>query len=579
MSGFRRFAADLARHAGRRGALLALLLILGALVEGVGILLLLPLMSVVLEAGTGNGWLDSISRWVVALAPGESEAARLGFLLALFVGLIAIRSTVILARDVLLARVQMGFVEGLRLSVVERLAGARWDAVAGLRHGRITHILGADVQSCGDAAQLLLQSAVAAALLAAQWSLVLLLSPPLALIVLALLLLAAAALRPVLRRASAMGQGLTETNLGLVSGTTQFLGGLKLALSQDLQRGFLDEFRQAQDVAAERRVAFVRQRTAVQLALAGLAGLVGAAVVFVGVAVVDAPAASLVAFLFVLARMAGPTAQLYAAVQHISHALPAYAQVRALEAELVPAAAASAEGEGAVPAGPVALRGIVFRHGGGEGPGLDGIDLVIPPGNFVGIAGPSGAGKTTLADLIVGLYPPQQGEVSVGGTPLEGAALAAWRRSIAYVSQDPFLFHDTIRRNLLWAAPAASEAEMWAALALAGADGLVRGLPGGLDAVAGERGGLLSGGERQRIALARALVRRPRLLLLDEATNAIDVASERAILERLAALRERPTLIVIAHREESLALCERVVEIRAGRTAVNAGERDARAET
>lgn len=576
MSGFRRFAADLAAHAGRRGALLAFLLILGALVEGVGILLLLPLMSVVLEAGTGNGWLDSLSRFVVGLAPGESEAARLGFLLALFAGLIALRSVVILARDVLLARVQVGFVEGLRLSVVERLAGARWDAVARLRHGRITHILGADVQSCGDAAQLFLQSAVAVAMLAAQWSLVLLLSPVLALVVLALLLLAALALRPVLRRASAMGQGLTETNLGLVSGTTQFLGGLKLALSQDLQRGFLDEFRQAQGVAAERRVAFVRQRTAVQLALAALAGVVGAVVVFVGVAVVDAPAASLVAFLFVLARMSGPTAQLYAAVQHIFHSLPAYEQVRALEAELVPAAITAAAG--AAPEGAIEFRGVGFRHG-GDGPGLDGVDLVIPPGSFVGIAGPSGAGKTTLADLLVGLYPPQQGQVSVGGVPLEGAVLAAWRRSIAYVSQDPFLFHDTIRRNLLWAAPLATEEEMWAALALTGAEELVRGLPGGLEAVAGERGSLLSGGERQRIALARALVRRPRLILLDEATNAIDVASERAILERLAALPERPTLIVIAHREESLALCERVVEIRGGRIAVNPGERDGRAET
>lgn len=578
MSGFRRFAADLAAHAGRRGALLGFLLILGAVVEGVGILLLLPLMSVVLEAGTGNGWLDSVSRFVVALAPGESAAARLGFLLGLFVALIALRSAVILARDVLLARVQVGFVEGLRLSVVERLAGARWDAVARLRHGRITHILGADVQSCGDAAQLLLQSAVAAAMLAAQWSLVLLLSPPLALVVLVLLLLAAAALRPVLRRASAMGQGLTETNLGLVSGTTQFLGGLKLALSQDLQRGFLDEFRQAQGVAAERRVAFVRQRTAVQLALAALAGLVGAAVVFVGVTVVDAPAASLVAFLFVLARMSGPTAQLYAAVQHIFHALPAYEQVRALEAELVPAAVSPADGGGTAPEGRLELRGVVFRHG-GDGRGLDGVDLVIEPGSFVGIAGPSGAGKTTLADLLVGLYPPQQGQVSVGGVPLEGAALAAWRRSIAYVSQDPFLFHDSIRRNLLWAAPQATEEEMWAALALAGAEGLVRGLPGSLEAVAGERGSLLSGGERQRIALARALVRRPRLILLDEATNAIDAASERAILQRLAALPERPTLIVIAHREESLALCERVVEIRGGRIAVNPGERDGGAET
>jgi ATP-binding cassette subfamily C protein len=131
------------------------------------------------------------------------------------------------------------------------------------------------------------------------------------------------------------------------------------------------------------------------------------------------------------------------------------------------------------------------------------------------------------------------------------------------VSQDPFLFHDSIRANLLWARADAEEAELWRVLSLAGADTLVERI--GLDTVVGERGGLLSGGERQRIALARALLRRPVFLLLDEATNAIDIDSEAAILARLAADPNRPTIVMIAHRESSLALCERRVELRDGR--------------
>jgi ATP-binding cassette subfamily C protein len=138
---------------------------------------------------------------------------------------------------------------------------------------------------------------------------------------------------------------------------------------------------------------------------------------------------------------------------------------------------------------------------------------------------------------------------------------------VSYVSQDPFLFHETIRRNLLWARPEASEGELWAALEAAGADMLVRRLPAGLETVVGERGTLVSGGERQRIALARALLRRPRLLLLDEATNAIDVAGEGLLLRRLRAGPERPTIIMIAHREQSLAHCERIIELREGRLA------------
>ena len=139
--------------------------------------------------------------------------------------------------------------------------------------------------------------------------------------------------------------------------------------------------------------------------------------------------------------------------------------------------------------------------------------------------------------------------------------LAEWRETLSYVSQDPFLFHDSIRRNLLWASAKASDEEMWKMLGVAEAADLVRALPAGLDTIVGERGALLSGGERQRIALARALIRKPSFLLLDEATSAIDLTSERRILGRLRALEPRPAILMIAHRGESLALCDRLVEM------------------
>jgi ATP-binding cassette subfamily C protein len=162
---------------------------------------------------------------------------------------------------------------------------------------------------------------------------------------------------------------------------------------------------------------------------------------------------------------------------------------------------------------------------------------------------------------MVGLYSPQAGTIRLGEKALDGPVLATWRESLSYVSQDPFLFHDSIQRNLLWARPDASDEDMWQALELADANRLVRNLPGGLDAVVGERGTLLSGGERQRIALARALIRKPSFLLLDEATSAIDLKSEGRILERLRGLDPRPAILIIAHRGESLALCDRVIEM------------------
>jgi ATP-binding cassette subfamily C protein len=563
------FVRDFARYTGPRGLLLGLYLLLGAILEGVGILLLLPLLGVLLGSATGNGWLDGATRALLSLAPAGSRTTQLLFLLGLFAALIALRAFIILRRDVAMAELQTGFVEAQRLRIVELLAHSRWDVVARLSHGRITHVLGEDVQGIGNAAYLLLQSSVAAALLAGQWLLIFLLSPLLALFVGLLLGAGALALRPVLRRSAELGSGLNETNLGLITGTAQFLGGLKLALSQNLQGGFLAEFRHSQEQAASRRVAFIRQRTGTQLTLTALAALIAGLVILIGVGLIGAAPSALIAFLFVLARMNGPAAQIQAAAQHIFNSLPAYTQVKALQAELSaasepPAAVASK----AVPQGPVEFSGVTYRHQ--DEAGVAGVGLVIEPGTILGLTGPSGAGKTTFADLLVGLYAPQQGVVTIGGAPLEGPVLAAWRSAISYVSQDPFLFHDSISGNLLWARPEADEEALWDALALAGADGIVRRLDGGLDSVVGERGTLLSGGERQRIALARALVRRPRLLLLDEATNAIDVAGERELLDRIRALPERPTVVMIAHRESSLAFCDRVIAFEGGRVVQSA---------
>ena len=153
----------------------------------------------------------------------------------------------------------------------------------------------------------------------------------------------------------------------------------------------------------------------------------------------------------------------------------------------------------------------------------------------------------------------------MGGVPLTAAALDPWRARIAYVAQDAFLFHGSVRRNLAWMAPDASEEAMWRALEIAGAADIVRRMDGGLETVVGERGTLVSGGERQRLALARAVLRAPRVLILDEATSAIDAAGERAILGRLRAFTPRPVIILIAHRAESLALCDRVLAFADGR--------------
>ena len=199
------------------------------------------------------------------------------------------------------------------------------------------------------------------------------------------------------------------------------------------------------------------------------------------------------------------------------------------------------------------------------GQALAGVDLAIPAHRLVAVTGPSGAGKTTLLDLLLGLIEPDAGEIRVDGALLAGEVRRRWRGSVAYLPQDPHLFHETLRTNLLRARPGATEAELWRALRQAAAADFVTALPEGLETVVGDRGARLSGGERQRIMLARALLREPALLLLDEATSQLDADTERQILVTLRSLRSRTTVVAVTHRPSVLEAADQVVRLEAGR--------------
>ena len=196
---------------------------------------------------------------------------------------------------------------------------------------------------------------------------------------------------------------------------------------------------------------------------------------------------------------------------------------------------------------------------------LDGVDLECAAGEITAIVGASGSGKTTLTDLVTGLVAADAGEVLVDGTPLAELDLRAWRQGIGYVPQEMLLLNESVRTNVTFGDERLGDAEVEAALRDAGAWDFVATLPEGLDAPCGERGALFSGGQRQRIAIARALVHRPRLLILDEATAALDDASEAAVWSTVAALRGRTTVIAISHQPALTRIADRVYRLEGGR--------------
>jgi ATP-binding cassette subfamily B protein len=215
--------------------------------------------------------------------------------------------------------------------------------------------------------------------------------------------------------------------------------------------------------------------------------------------------------------------------------------------------------------GHVEFREVSFTYEGAEEPVLDGIDLDVPAGRTVAIVGGTGSGKSTLVSLLPRLYDPTQGSVAIDGAEVNAVRLESLRGQVGLVSDDPFLFSDTLSGNIAYARADASQEVVEDAARRADIHDFIAGLPDGYDTLVGERGMTLSGGQRQRVAIARALVMDPRVLILDDATSSVDASTEASIKRALRELMEGRTTFIIGHRLSTIALADEIVVLEAGR--------------
>jgi ABC-type multidrug transport system fused ATPase/permease subunit len=213
-------------------------------------------------------------------------------------------------------------------------------------------------------------------------------------------------------------------------------------------------------------------------------------------------------------------------------------------------------------AGTLAFDSLTLRYG-DRGAALNDVSLEIPIGKTTVVLGPSGSGKSSLLNILLGLNEPTEGNVLINGLPLRTLPLRAWRAAIGFVPQEPFFFYGTIRANIDFGRGVSSESVETAAR-LADAEGFIKDLPNGFETILGERGHGLSGGEAQRICIARALIGSPALLVLDEPTSSLDRLSERAVLDSLRALSGHYTLIVVTHRTELVRAADQIVVMKDG---------------
>jgi ATP-binding cassette subfamily C protein len=407
------------------------LVALGAAVEAFGLLMLAPVLHLALatDEGRKTGWVQDLEAW---FGPERTP----GIVLAGFAVLMVARSLILWRRDVILAQRQIRFLEGRRLAVARGLAAASWPTVSRLGHGRVAHVMGGDMARITAGAHFAVQGAVAAVTLAALAAAALSMEPGPAALALTLMALAAWAMARLTRHARDAGARMADSNRSLTTGVGAFLRGMKAAKSQDLQQPFVDGFERDLAAAGCAQVAFLSEQSQVRALWPLVAVATLGIVVTAATATGQREGPALLVLLLVLWRMVGPAAQLQSGMQQVAFALPAWEAIRDLETELAAGLEPILpEADEPPPPGPVELRGVVVRHGGGGG--LAGVNLRLEPGGWLGLAGPAGAGKTTLADVLAGLCEPDGGQVLIGGRPMDGTLRAAWRRSLAYVPAGP----------------------------------------------------------------------------------------------------------------------------------------------
>ncbi len=538
----------------------AVLQIAAALTEGIGLVLLVPLLAGL--AGPGSAMGGPLAGAIADLGLGRNLPA----LLALFVVLVAARAALVMARNRAALTLELALVDGLRQRAWQALLGADWRTLQGLRRSDQASLLITNLDRVGQGVNQLLLATTTVVTLLALGLAALAIYPLFALGGGLAGLLVLLAYRGLRGQAARLGEALGAIWDRVHSAIGEALGALRsikiLGREAEAEAMVMSGFA---ELGASRQAYHTGQALGQFLLQTGGAAAL-ALLVWLALAQGQLSVVTVLPLIAVFARALPLIGILQEAWQQWRHAAPALAaaeaQIAAMraaaEAPLTPAAAPGL-------ARAARFNRVTLHYAGQAEPALAEVSLAIPARQITALVGPSGAGKSTVADLLAGLLGPDQGTVTIDGAVLEGAAQRAWRAQVAYIDQDPLLVAASLRDNLRWAAPAASDAQVWAALEDAAAADFVRGLPEGLDTRLGDGGRRLSGGERQRLMLARALLRDPQLLILDEATSALDADNEAAIAAALGRLRGRMTIVLIAHRGAPLDLADQVIRLESGR--------------
>lgn len=522
------------------------LFILGCLVfagiaEGVGVASLLPLVTLLSDDGAPQ---KGVARSAFEFMHSHGLDPSIGLFVSVLVVGMLLKATLSLLALYQVGRAVADVAVRMRLDLVDALLAARWSYYVRQPVGRFSSALGAEANQAGEAynqtAQLLADTIQVITYLV----IVFLFSWELALLSMGVGLIMILTLNRFVLVAKRTARNQNRLVKRMLGGLTDLIVGIKPMKAMGRHTRFQSLFeRDAEKIRkAQRKQSFARHANkTLQEPILAICLAVG---LYAALAVWKAPPGELLVMSVLLVRTVTTIGKAQQSLQ--SARIAETGLIGVTETIEIAKHARESLKPGATPVfeRDIELRDVSFAYD--DVPVINGASFDVKRGQVTTLTGSSGAGKTTTVDLLLGLHRPTGGDILIDGKSLETLDLIAWRRMTGYVPQELLLFHDTLRANITLGQPEYGDEDVARALEQAGATEFVAALPEGVDTVVGERGARLSGGQRQRISIARALIHRPRLLVLDEATTALDPETERAIVENVVELTRAKGLTVVA---------------------------------
>jgi len=536
------------------------LMVLISLTEGISLILLIPLLQLV-GVGMGQGSLYQIEILINKFFTSMGLQPSLIAVLALYMGVVTVIALLRRWQMIMSYEIDYHFAAHLRKRLYEAIINSNWLFFSKNKASDFAHALTYEIERIGTGTSQFLTLLTSIMLLLV----FVVLALKLAGLVMGLIIIAGLILIIFLRKkvysSQESGEKVTATSRNIYSSIIQHLDGMKTIKTFNMEKDNVNIFSNQTDQVVHSYLQTIRSYADVRFLFdVGTVFILALIVIFL-IQIIHISTAALLVLIYLFIRMVPQFSIIQTSYQYVLNMLPAFNNVIDLEKrcqenmELL-----NYEDDGQKLRKGVSLDNVSFSYQKDHYAVKD-VDITIIAGQTTAIAGPSGAGKSTLADLVMGLIQPESGAVNVDGLPTS----LNWRNQIGYVAQDTFLFNESIRFNLLVAQPDADENELREVLEMVAAYEFVSKLPKGLDTIIGDRGARLSGGERQRLALARAILRKPKLLILDEATSNLDSENEQRIMRAIDKLHGEITILVIAHRLSTIKNADYIYLLSEGR--------------